>query len=424
MENRISPSRREGCGEEGRVGGKKKRKAARALSSDSSSSSSSSSSASSDNHKRRRTKKHKKRDYSKLDQLIAKISDLENKLGQVPRGSMAVGEDCSSCDVDPNISGDLYDDEPVRMQTPEATDLPSTATDDPQFDFSVGTKLKEPSVPQTSSEFLEHLKSLQHFGQMDWKSVRYVEVQKQYVHSPGFTSLEPNSEITNYDNSKFTAHMETAFSSLTFALLKQSEAIRNNVREFLNWAQHKEQLNYENIFRKWNDVFSNGEYPKITADLFQLTCGHRAELVQNRRDAILSSVKDPIHREALKKIPPSCATLFADEQFTAVLDKAGGVKNVFWPKYKGRMTSAPHNNPGPSVKQPTSYRHNPKPFQRNKNEGRNNNQHKSGPSYQSYRGRGGSRYHTGRSANEPYKGRKTGSPSSHRERRSQHTRKY
>ncbi|KOB29313.1 RND multidrug efflux transporter [Operophtera brumata] len=337
---------------------------------------------------------------------------------------MAPEDDCISDDADPNIGGDLYYEEPDRTPPTKTTDLPGAAVapSDPQFNFSVGTKVKEPAVPQTSAEFLEHLKALQHFGQTDWNSVRYVEVRRQYVHAPGFTSPEPNAEISNYDNSKFTAHMKTAFSSLTFALLKQSKEIRNNVREFLNWAQHKEQVNYENIFERWNDIFTNGEYPKVTADLFQLTCGHRAELIKNIRDAILSSVKDPVHREALKKIPTSCANLFADEQFTAVIDKAGGVKSVFRPKYKGRMTPAPQNNPGSSGKQPTSNMNILKPFQRNRNEVRNNNHPRTGPNNQSYRGRGG-KYHAGRNA-ETYKGRRTGSPSSHWERRGQYKRRY
>lgn len=427
MENNIDPSTREGeepAYDNLRRAKAKKRKAVRSSSSDSSSSSTSSSSDNSNdyNHKRRRKNKRKKQNC-KFDQLLAKISDLENKLEkQVSCGSVAQ-EDCSSCDLDPNISGDLYE-EGARMPLPATTGPLATAVPpgDPQFDFSFSTKVKEPAVPHASSAYLEHLKVLQHFDQSDWNSVRYVDAQKQYVHAPGFTSLEPNAEISNYDNAKFTAHMETAFSGLTFALLKQSEVIRNDMREFLNWVQQEEQLSHKNIFGKLNDIFTNGEYPKITSDLFQITCGHRAELIQYRRDAILASVKDPVQKQALKKIPPSCATLFGEEKFSAVLDKAGGVRNTFWPKNKDRTTSQPQSTPGPSRNQTsTSHVHNQKTFRKNRNETKSNNQHQHGSSHNSYRGKNG-RHQKGRQ--EQYKGRKTGSPSSHRERSSQHKRKY
>ncbi|KOB76409.1 Uncharacterized protein OBRU01_05771 [Operophtera brumata] len=186
-----------------------------------------------------------------------------------------------------------------------------------------------------SAEFLERLKFLKHFGHTDRDSVRYVEVLRQYVQAPGFTSLEPNAEILNYDYLKFRPHMETAFSGLTFTLLKQSEAIKNN---------------------------------------------------------------DPVHREALKKIPPSCATLFADEQFTALINKAGGVKNVFRPEYKGRMTSALRKIEMKS--ETVTY-----PDQ--------------GRIINSAEEEVAGKYNSGRNA-ELYKGRKTGSPSSHRERSGQY----
>lgn len=426
MENIIGPSKEEGE----RIGNMKKksrkRKAVESSSSDSNSSSSDSfdSSSSSDDHKRRRKNRRKKLN-SKFDQLITKISDLENKVKNQIAGSVAPDDDYSSCEIDPNTSGILYDVN--GMQSLEPTGPPGSATHtetDPQFDFSFGTKVKDPAVPPASAAYLGHLKTLQHFEQADWNCVRYVDAQKQYVHAPGFTSLEPNAEISNYDNSKFTAHMETAFSGLTFALLKQSELIRSDMRDFLHWVQQEKEPNYTQIFTKLNDIFTNGEYPKVTSDLFQITCGHRAELIQYRRDAILNSVKDPVHKEALKRIPPSCAALFEEEKFTAILDKAGGVKNIFWPKNKWQTAPAQRNNPGPSD-HATQSRNNRPAFRKNREAAKSNRQGqpKPGPSRNSYKGKG-QRSAPQKGHRDQYKGRKTGSPSSHRERRSQHKRKY
>lgn len=130
--------------------------------------------------------------------------------------------------------------------------------------------MKEPPIPRASSEFLSQLKLLQRFNYDDWSNVRYADVQKLYVHYPGFTNLESNEEVRSYDNSKFTAQMEKAFSGITYALLKQRDILQNEMCQFLTWAQQSDQHTHANNYDKINEILTQGEYPKVTSDIFQL----------------------------------------------------------------------------------------------------------------------------------------------------------
>lgn len=423
-------TREEGAVEKSRNGADAVRKRKRSSSTESSSSSSSSTSSSSssinrtnrNNRRRRKYKSKRKRDSSKLNKLLTEVSNLKYELSrrQTSTPREFYQEECSSY-VDPNISGDLFEEEANEHPLPPSSTVDAGTCCDNTFSLSIGTKLKEPSVPHASSAFLDQLTILQRFGLSDWNSVRYADVQKLYVHEPGFTNLEHNDEIKRYDTSKFTAQMEKAFSGITYALLKQRDVMQNEMRSFLLWAQQSEQLNHANIVEKITEIFTKGEYPKITSDIFQLVCGHRAELVQYRREAIIASVKDPYHKSALRKIPPTCSHLFDSDKFTTVLEKAGGVKSVFWPKNKDRTNSAPQNDPGPSQRPSTSYgppsktsqapkRENKPAFKRNYRD----------QNHQSFRGKGGRRG----GHNEGHKGRRANSPSSRRDRREQNKRKY
>lgn len=243
------------------------------------------------------------------------------------------------------------------------------------------------------------------------------------MHNPGFTNLEPNDEIKRYDNTKFTAHMEKAFAGVTYALLKQKNVLEHEIRGLLTSMQQPEQLNSVYIAEKLNEIFTKGEYQKVTSDIFQLVCGHRAELVQYRRESIINFVKDPYHKQLLRKIPPSCSHIFDTDKFSSLLEKAGGVKGVFWPKSKDRVHSAPQNESGPSQLS-NAYGPTPKPSYTSRRDvkpcQRKYHSQYHGQGHQPFRGnrggRGGKRYDDNR-------GRKAGSPSSHRDRRGHNNRK-
>lgn len=366
---------------------KRKRYTSTSTDSTQSSSSESSSSSSEDEKRRKIRKRNKKRRRShhnrKLDQLIKAVGVLQNKITS-KHDSNNRDSTVSDDFIDPYVSGDLFNED-IMTTNGEPTDRQGTVTT-PVLSVVMQTKVKEPTIPRASEDMLQQLKDLQRFDQPDWNSVRYAEVQKQYLRSPGFTNLDPNEEIKRYDRSKFTANMENSFAGLTYALLKQREILQKEMNNFLIWAQlNVADLNYVNIHAKISEIFSQGEYSKVASDIMQLVCGYRTELVQHRREGILAAVKDPYHKSTLRKIPPSCSTLFQKDQLSATLDKAGGVNKIFWTAGKDR-NSASQIDPCTSAKNQRSSGGRPNPQSKNS---AHSQVSKHGNSWDSFRGRSG-----------------------------------
>ena len=337
--------------------------------------------------------------------------------------------------IDACISGDLYteevSDEPVNTVPPQcdATGIPTapepapTTSSQAEFNFSITTKTKEPHVPPAPSEYVDNLKELQRFNHEDWINVRYMDVQKQYVHKPGFVNLQPNDEVSRYDASRATNNMEKAFAGITYALLKQRDILQTEFRNFLAWTHHAE-LNYVNINEKIKDIFSKSDFVKASNDTLQMICGHRAELIQHRRETILSAVKDPYHKSAFRRIPPSVTHLFEADKFSAILEKAGGTKKVFWENSKDRLPSATQNdlstNKSHTLKPPVKSYNFGRPFTHTySNRGINK------PQRGTFQGRGGRSSRGRRDDTSHSKNPRARSPVSHRDRGgSSKSRKY
>lgn len=305
----------------------------------SSDSSSSSSSSSSDSSPRRSTPRHrnKKRggkrrhrhDSRKFRKLTRQVDDLRKQLIFCNNNSVpcAAAVHFNENLVDGNVSGELYEDPIIN-----SVEVPAPVAQS-DFTFEIETKLKEPSIPKTPQEFLQTLKDLQHLDSSDWCEVRYAETQKLYNSTPGFIDLEMNEEIRAYDSLRHLAHADRAFAALSFCILKQREALQTSVRSFLQWARGSD-LSYEGINEKVNELFLKGDFFKVSSDLLQLTCGHRAEVIQMRRDGITNHVRDPLVKAVLRKIPPSCQHVFNAESLATALEKAGGVRKAFLPLQK------------------------------------------------------------------------------------------
>lgn len=334
----------------GRRRSRVKRLSSSSSSSSSSSESSSSSSTSSsvsrrsrkNSHSSRRKKKgggkrrHRRGGSRKIRKLTRQIDDLRKQIvfcsnDPVPCTAMPCIDDNLSVDenlVDGNISGELYEN--------NETSVPTVQSD---FTFEIETKLKEPSVPKTPQNFLKILKDIQHLESNDWSEVRYADTQKLYNCTPGFVDLEVNDEIKAYDSLRHLAHAEKAFAALSFCVLKQREALQSSIRSFLQWARDSE-LPFEAINEKVNELFLKGDFFKVSADLLQLACGHRAEVIQMRRDGITKHLRDPLVKAALRKIPPSCEHVFSAESLATALEKAGGVRKAFLPIHKPGTTAS------------------------------------------------------------------------------------
>lgn len=232
--------------------------------------------------------------------------------------------DTDRVSVSSGVSRDLYEE--LGMDAQADNSLNNTANS--EFTFNIETKLKEPAVPKTPEGLIKTLVDVQHFGKPTWSEVRYAETQKSYNHSPGFVDLEVNSEVKQYDSLIQLAKSDKAYAAITFGILKQKESLQNCIRSLLTWC--KSESNLGNINSKIEELFLNGEFHKISSDLLQLVCGHRCEIIQLRRDAIIKQVKDPLVKGILNKIPPSTTHLFESDAFSAALEKVGGVRKAFW----------------------------------------------------------------------------------------------
>ena len=88
----------------------------------------------------------------------------------------------------------------------------------------LNTEMKELTTSQIRSE-----SDLQRFDSLEWSSIHYADVKKKYLRSPSFTDLEANVEVSSHDTSKVSCNMEKAIASISFALLKQREALEREI---------------------------------------------------------------------------------------------------------------------------------------------------------------------------------------------------
>lgn len=283
-----------------------------------------------------KTKKHKKgsEKSDSLRKLSEQVNNIENFLAS---GAFApTFYNCPPVPMPPNsddeislnVSEGLFSDDD-RNYKPTS---PALAHTDSGVNFSINTVLKEPSVSKSSKAHLDLLTKVQHLDTPEWCDVRYSEVQKTYSSTPGFIDLECNEEIKPFDRYPNLCMAERSYAAITQALLKQKDAAQAGFDSFLNWATtHSDDLSPALMKNKLNEIFVEGSYNKISSDLLQLVCGHRADTIEQRRDSVLRSVKDKFLRSNLRKIPPTSSHLFNKDAFSNAIEKAGGSGKVFWP---------------------------------------------------------------------------------------------
>lgn len=301
----------------------------------------------------RNERKRKRNSYNQdlLQKLVSEVAELRKQV-QTPYEH----NNCCS-DIDLDVSGELFneqsDSEKVR-----------------DFTINVGTSLKEGATSKTSESDLKTLKRLQHFNTPEWTEVRFADAQKQYLSTPGYVQLECNDEIAMFDTASDLAYAEKSYAALTLAVVKQQESFQEGFCDFLSWVRSPENLTHEKICEKVNDIFTKGKYYTISNDILQMTCGRRADLIEQRRSKILASVRDPLLKTVFRKIPPSCNNLFDADQLTSALDKVGGVRKAFWQKASGNKPAAQAKNlpnmPQPPAQGCTNYYQTPAQGVRNR----------------------------------------------------------
>lgn len=271
--------------------------------------------------------------------MIQKLSKEVGELKNFVTNNNTVNNDPNSHEclsLCSDVSGDMYVDSPQG-------DGRNDPNENTQFTFDIETKLKEPTIPKTPDVFLKMLLEVQRLETSAWSDVRYADTQKLYNHAPGFTELETNEEVKTYDTLRHLAYSDKAYAAITFCILKQKESLQEGFRNLLGWAKSSN-ISYESLELKIDELFLKGDFHKVSADLLQLVCGHRAESIEMRREAIVSQAKDPLVKAALNKIPPSSTHLFQAESFTSTLEKTGGVRKAFWPSVSGGSNSQSRSN--------------------------------------------------------------------------------
>lgn len=194
----------------------------------------------------------------------------------------------------------------------------------------LSTVVKDPIYPPSNDVHLKKLSELQRFNTKDWNGIRFAEVQKKYVTTPGFVEVGINDELKRFESQSSEENrlylLERSFAAMTNALLTQKDELCKSLQELINWAGNKETvLNPNSLFQKVEELFSKqSAYMKVSDDILQMTCGRRADSIQARRELLLKHISDEYHREALRKIPPSSELLFEGESINSYIQKIGG----------------------------------------------------------------------------------------------------
>lgn len=289
-----------------------------------------------------------------IERLTQHVSEIQNFLyfSQMPPDSEMLQN--SDSDVDDSVN---LEPEPK----PDMTE-PKPDTSVPLEFAPFATRLKDPNVLPTSQNHLALLNSLQHFGTEDWNNVRYFDTQKLYCAKPGYVDLEVNDEAKMFasDIRKLTLlnSEEKFLGATTHALVTQNDCLQKCLVDLMSWVENSESINVTDLRSKLKEIFT-GDYVKVTRDCLQLVCGRRADIINQKREAVLDCVKDKFQRESLKKIPPSQEYLFDKKPFSDFVTNCGGVNKVFAaPKSlvgnKKQLPGTHGAKPGPSDQQLTA----------------------------------------------------------------------
>lgn len=207
-------------------------------------------------------------------------------------------------------------------------------------------------IRSADKELLETLNGLQRFNSADWKEVRFASALRNFLATPGFTDLKVNEELCYLENKKDPiAHVERVLAGLSNAVLAQRNLLKCSLQSIIDWAFSKtDNFSPNTLFEKLSSNFGTGsQISKNFEDMLQIICGKRAECIENRREALLSELKNKNAQAALHKIPPSADYLFSKEQLAPLIQSLGG--SQVWlntPSYAYAKKSLQKGHPQPS----------------------------------------------------------------------------
>lgn len=111
--------------------------------------------------------------------------------------------------------------------------------------------------------------------------------------------------------------------------MEQKELLKNNLQSIVDWAYaDPTNFNPSSLFEKFSVLFgSDSSISKNLDQSLQIICGKRADLIENRRERILSEIPIKNVQAALRKIPPSINHLFAKNNLDPLIQSLGGTQS-------------------------------------------------------------------------------------------------
>ncbi|KAJ2939283.1 hypothetical protein O0L34_g13379 [Tuta absoluta] len=273
--------------------------------------------------------------------LQQQISDLRSFIAN------SIGN-CSQSQSENSMPGTSNEDS-ASISSEIVDSPPAFSMDFEGFDTTVTENIKKADEAR-----IKYLAKLQHFGSSEWSEVRYIDIQKKYIASPAFTNLELNDELLPFERKPYSLRLlDRTFGALTNMLLDQREALQSSIKTLLTWsADSNTKLTSAAVNAKVQEIFSsNSKFREVSKDILQVVCGRRAEVIEQRRNEVLSSVKDKFNRTILKRVPPTSKHLFEPKDFSEAVTKLGGGSKVFQRPYlpaEGRQ-AAPKRSNDPAV---------------------------------------------------------------------------
>lgn len=217
---------------------------------------------------------------------------------------------------------------------------------EPDVQFSMedlDTAIAAPSFEKADPARVKKGCQLQHIGSADWENVRFAETQKAYMAKPFFSALEVNDEFRRFSRADGLLPQENFCAAMTNALLEQREELKKGLQEIVDWSS-KGTVSQKLLSEKISEVFSpKSNFEKTSKDMMQMVCGKRSSLISQRREGLLTAIKDSAVQASWRKVPPSAENLFDAEKLSGVIQRLGGI-NQCLPPPKSNYSATPKSN--------------------------------------------------------------------------------
>lgn len=177
------------------------------------------------------------------------------------------------------------------------------------FDFDPKTIEQEPAIPAPSKKMEKFGIECQKLGTNSFNKIRHLEIQKKFKAFPVFNDLKINPQLNIKGQAMEELTKSDCFTAyLSHGLLLQREAFLEGLKKLVELNPDCRE-NAQSLL--WSD---NANFKSLSDNLLQLTCGRRAEIIEQRRKMVKPN--SAYITSLLKNIPPSTTHLFEEKEFS------------------------------------------------------------------------------------------------------------